>query len=85
VLVSGNHSPQVGDKIGYKTKKEYLQETVTSMQLGHEQITEAKAGDRIGIKTIFSKEELPVGSFVYCPSPPSLRQKTLFAEESFHE
>jgi U32 family peptidase len=41
---------KIGDTVTFKGKEEFDQE-VTSMQIDHKEIEEAKAGDAIGVKT----------------------------------
>ena len=45
-----NGSLKIGDKIHIKGHTTDFEQEVTSMQIGHKKVTEAKKGDDVGIK-----------------------------------
>ena len=53
---------RVGDKISIEAKDQSFEQTVDSMQIEHEQIQEAKAGQAIGLKVTGRVHE---GNVVY--------------------
>lgn len=52
----------VGDRISIKGATTDLEQTVDSMQIEHEDVTTAKAGDSVGLKV---KERVREGDVVY--------------------
>ncbi|MEM5836586.1 MAG: translation elongation factor-like protein [Candidatus Aenigmatarchaeota archaeon] len=52
----------VGDKISIEGKTTNFQQTVESMEIEHQQIQKAKAGDAIGLKVVDKARE---GDLVY--------------------
>lgn len=53
---------KVGDKIRIKGHTTELEMTVDSIQISNEQVTEAKAGDSVGVKV---SEQVRSGDLVY--------------------
>jgi putative protease len=51
-----------GDKISIEGKTTNFQQTVDSMEIEHKKVTEAKAGDSIGLKVL---ERVREGDIVY--------------------
>ena len=64
VLVNENKIYK-GQRIGYITSEGYLEEDISSLQLEKQDVEEAIPGQLVGIKTIFSKNELLEGTIVY--------------------
>ncbi|VVB98501.1 Uncharacterised protein [uncultured archaeon] len=57
---------KVGDRISIEGKDNAFEQPVNSMQIEHTQITEAKAGQAVGLKTT---EPVHEGSMVYKVTP----------------
>lgn len=64
VLVNENKIYK-GQRIGYITSEGYLEEDILSLQLEKQDVEEAIPGQLVGIKTIYSKIQLPEGTIVY--------------------
>jgi hypothetical protein len=47
-----------GQRIGYITPTGYLEEKVTSLQIDNEDVEKAPPGQKVGIKTLYSKKQL---------------------------
>ncbi|MCD6476934.1 MAG: translation elongation factor-like protein [Candidatus Aenigmarchaeota archaeon] len=62
VLEVTEGSVKVGDKISIEKGEKKVEQTVESMQVEHQNIEEAKAGDKVGLKTV---EPVAEGSHVY--------------------
>jgi len=54
-----------GQRIGYITSEGYLEEEILSLQIEKQDVEEAISGQLAGIKTIYSKIQLPEGTIVY--------------------
>jgi hypothetical protein len=53
-----------GQRIGYVTESEFLEEDILSMQINRENIEKAESGQEIGLKTIYSKKQLHKNTLV---------------------
>ncbi len=61
-VVELSGSLKVGEKIKFKRGEEEFEQTVDSMQVEHQNIQEAKAGQAVGLKTVQPTHE---GAEVY--------------------
>lgn len=55
----------IGQRIGYRLNDKFLEEEITSLQINNKDVNEAHSGQSVGIKTIYSKDELKNGIIVY--------------------
>lgn len=60
-----NGKLKVGDRIGYITQLEYLEEDIKSMQVDGKDVVEAELGQGVGIKTEYSKDSLKDAKQLY--------------------
>jgi hypothetical protein len=60
-----NAGLNIGQRIGYATESEFLEEDVISLELNNEKIEMAEPGQEIGLKTVYSKEQLRKNTPVY--------------------
>jgi hypothetical protein len=59
----------VGDCIAYELPIDFIEDTVTSLQLNDQDVEESKAGDHVGLKTTLSKQQARDGVRVYRLKP----------------
>ena len=55
----------VGDRIGYVLPDRFLEEEAGSLEIDREKVEKALAGQRVGLKSIYTKGELRKGTHVY--------------------
>jgi hypothetical protein len=60
---------RAGNRIAYETPVDFIEEDVTSLQLGSQNVEEAQSGDHVGLKTTLSKEQARKGVRVYRVAP----------------
>ncbi len=54
----------VGERVAYVASAEFLEEEITSVEIDGKSVSSASGSQRVGIKTNYPKEELPVGTQV---------------------
>jgi hypothetical protein len=56
---------RVGDKVGFLFPTGYFEETITSLQVDRQNVSQAQPGQRAGYKTTLKRKDVPVGTPIY--------------------
>ena len=54
-----------GCRIAYILPNGYYEEEIASVKVDKQEVNSAKPGEKAGVKTIYSKEQLKAGTIVY--------------------